>query len=103
VQEEARLNFQQTLLNAGMEVNNALTQAQTFNDKSVFYDNQVNALVRSVKSTGLLMDYGSSTYLEVLTAQEELLLAQLTQITNRYNEISSVIALYQALGGGYNE
>jgi NodT family efflux transporter outer membrane factor (OMF) lipoprotein len=99
-QEEAKLNFQQTLLNAGMEVNNALTQVQTFNDKSVFYDNQINSLVRAVKSTDLLMDYGSSTYLEVLSAQEELLSAQLTQITNRYNEISSIISLYQALGGG---
>jgi outer membrane protein TolC len=83
-----------------MEVNNALTKVRTFQNKSAFCDNQVNALVRAVKSTGLLMDYGSSTYLEVLTAQEELLSAQLTQITNRYDEISSVISLFQALGGG---
>jgi outer membrane protein TolC len=86
-----------------MEANNALTQAQTCAIKSAFYAGQVASLTRAVKSTRLLMDYGSSTYLEVLTAQEELLSAQLTQITNQYDEINAVIALYQALGGGADE
>ena len=46
------------------------------------------------------MKHGSTTYLEVLTAQQTLLNAQLTQVANRVAEIQSVITLYQALGGG---
>ena len=99
-QESAALTFRQTLLNAGMEVNNALTQVQTYEAKAEYYDKQVASLERAVKATTLLMEHGSATYLEVLTAQQSLLAARLTRLTNRYNEISSVITLYQTLGGG---
>ena len=46
------------------------------------------------------MQYGNTTYLEVLTARQSLLNAQLTQVANRFTEIQGVINLYQALGGG---
>ena len=46
------------------------------------------------------MEHGSTNYLEVLTAQQSLLTAQLTQVANRFSEIQSLISLYQALGGG---
>ena len=96
-QEEARLQFQHSLLNAGAEVNNALTQAQTYADKSSLLENQVKALERTVKSTHLLQQNGSSNYLEVLTAQENLLSAQMSQLQNIYNKMAAQIALYQAL------
>ena len=99
-QEEAKLQFQQTLLYAGAEVNNAYTQLQTYSQQSVFINSQVNSLERTVKSTQLLMEAGSSNYLEVLTAQDNLLSAQLALVTNQFNEINSYITLYQALGGG---
>ena len=99
-QEEAKLQFQQTLLHAGAEVNNAYTQLQTYSQQSVFINSQVNSLERTVKSTQLLMEAGSSNYLEVLTAQDNLLSAQLALVTNQFNEINSYITLYQALGGG---
>ena len=95
-QEEARLQFQQALLNAGIEVNNALTQVQTYNDKSSLLDNQVKSLQRTVKSTRLLQQNGSSNYLEVLTAQENLLSAQMSRLQNQYNKVAALIALYQA-------
>lgn len=96
-QEEARLQFQHSLLNAGAEVNNALTQAQTYADKSSLLENQVKALERTVKSTHLLQQNGSSNYLEVLTAQENLLSAQMSQLQNIYNKVAAQIALYQAM------
>lgn len=99
-QEEARLAFAQTLLNAGTEVNNALKQNQTARDKAELYVRQITSLQTAVSSTQLLMKHGSSTYLEVLTAQQTLLTAQLTQVSNRFQEIQGVINLYQALGGG---
>ena len=99
-QEEARLSFEQTLLNAGVEVNEALVQYQTAREKADYYDKQVASLQTAAKSTSLLMKHGNTTYLEVLTAQQTLLNAQLSQVANRFTEIQGVITLYQALGGG---
>jgi outer membrane protein, multidrug efflux system len=99
-QEEAKLAFTQALLNAGAEVNNALKQNQTARDKAGLYTHQIASLEKAVASTQLLMRHGSSTYLEVLTAQQTLLTAQLTQVSNRFQEIQGIINLYQSLGGG---
>lgn len=99
-QEEAKLSFRQTLLNAGAEVNNALTQCQSARAKTDLRAKQIEALTRAVESTELLMEHSSTTYLEVLTAQQSLLSAQLSQITDRFDEIQGIVNLYQALGGG---
>ena len=99
-QEEASLAFQQTLLNAGSEVNDALTAWQTSLSKSELLDKQVASLQTAARSTSLLMEHGNTTYLEVLTARQTLLNAQLAQTANRFSEIQSLINLYKALGGG---
>ena len=99
-QEEARLAFQQALLNAGSEVNNALTQVQVARGKTELRARQITSLETTVRSTRLLMQHGTSTYLEVLTAQQGLLSAQLTQVADRFDEIQGIINLYQTLGGG---
>lgn len=99
-QEEARLSFEQTLLNAGSEVNDALMKYQTAHAKATLYEKQIVSLQTAAKSTNLLMKHGNTTYLEVLTAQQTLLSARLTQISNRFTEIQGVVNLYQALGGG---
>ncbi len=99
-QEEARLGFEQTLLNAGVEVNEALVQYQTAREKSAFYTKQVASLEIAARSTSLLMKHSNTTYLEVLTAQQTLLNARLSQVANRFTEIQGMITLYQALGGG---
>ena len=102
-QEEAKLAFQQSLLNAGSEVNNALTQVQTARSKTDLRSGQIQSLETAVRSTQLLMQHGNSTYLEVLTAQQSLLSAQLQQTADRLDEIQGIINLYQALGGGREE
>lgn len=99
-QEEASLAFQQTLLNAGSEVNDALVAYQTSREKTILFDKQIVSLEKALKSTSLLMEHGTSTYLEVLTARQSLLSAQLSQTANRFSEIQSVVNLYHALGGG---
>ena len=99
-QEEAALAFQQALLNAGSEVNNALTAYQTSRDKKELIDRQIESLEKALKSTTALMQYGTTNYLEVLTARQTLLNAQLTKAANSFIEIQSMINLYQALGGG---
>ncbi len=99
-QEEAVLAFHQTLLNAGSEVNNALTQWQTARERIELENQQIAALEKAVHSTKMLMTYGNTTYLEVLTAQQGLLSAQLGQVADRFDEIQGIINLYHALGGG---
>ena len=100
-QEQAQLTFQQTLLDAGIEVNNALATLQNARRKVNIYESQVGQLEQAVASTRLLMTHSNTTgYLEVLTAQQSLLSAQLNQVANRFEEIQGVINLYTALGGG---
>ena len=61
----------------------------------------MDALQKSVEYTQeLLVLGGSSTYLEVLTAQQSLLSAQLSAVSDRFQRIQSVVSLYRALGGG---
>ncbi|MGN0213560.1 MAG: TolC family protein [Muribaculaceae bacterium] len=98
--QEAQLQFQQTLLNAGIEVNDALTQYQACKKKSELYDQQVEALQRAYDGTMLTMENGNTTYLEVLNAQQTLLNGQLQQAANRIATIQGVISVYNALGGG---
>ena len=99
-QEEASLSFQQALLNAGSEVNDALVACQTSKAKTLLFEKQIQSLEKALESTSLLMEHGTTPYLEVLTARQSLLSAQLSQTANRFTEIQSVINLYQALGGG---
>lgn len=101
-QEEAELAFRKALLNAGAEVNEAMVACQTSREKAELYNKQVVSLETAYRSTSLLMEHGNTTYLEVLTAQQSYLNAQLQQVANQFAEIQSVISLYQALGGGQN-
>ncbi|MGN0309664.1 MAG: TolC family protein [Bacteroides sp.] len=98
-QQESALAFRQTLLTAGTEVNEALVQYQTATAKQQHAEAQVASLQRAYDSTRLLMQHGNTTYLEVLTAQQGLLSAQLSQVAVQASRIQSVIALYEALGG----
>ena len=81
-------------------VNEAIVACQTSHEKAGLYEKQVASLENAYRSTSLLMKHGNTTYLEVLTAQQSYLNAQLQQVANRFAEIQSVISLYQALGGG---
>lgn len=98
--EIASLNFQQKLFDAGMEVNNALTAWQTAKDRVALDKKQIVALKGAVHNTRLLMRNTSTNYLEVLTAQQRLLEAELTEASDRFETIQSIITLYHALGGG---
>ncbi len=99
-QEEAQLLFQQSLLDAGKEVNDALTAWQTAKKRIEITDRQVEILREAVKKVELLMRHSDTTYLEVLTAQQALLEAELSQLQNRFDRIQAIINLYHALGGG---
>lgn len=100
-QEAAEWKFRQSLLDAGVEVNNAITLWQTAKKRVELDKKQILNLQASVWNTQLLMKHGNANYLEVLTAQKNLLQAELSEVSDRFDEIHAVINLYQALGGGY--
>ena len=99
-QEQALMQFRQSLLDAGTEVNNALIQWQTAKERLEIDKKQIVHLRAAVWNTRLLMKHGLTNYLEVLTAQQNLLQAELTEISDKYAEIQGVVHLYHALGGG---
>ena len=99
-QEASLMQYRQTLLNAGAEVNNAMMLWQSAQKRLAIDLKQVVTLRAAVYNTQLLMKYGSASYLEVLTAQQNLLNAELAESSDRYAEIQGIISLYYALGGG---
>ena len=101
-QEEARLAFKQTLLDAGAEVDNAIAKCRVAAEKMKMDSLQREALSEAMEKIQLTMIYSSTNYLEVLTAQQSLLDAELGIISDKQSITSALIALYQALGGGVN-
>ncbi len=100
-QKQALNNFEYTLMSASADVSNALTSYEKSIAKQQWLSLQVENMAKAVDITNeLLLFDGSTTYLEVLTAQKNLLAAQTAQITTNLTAARSVINLYQNLGGG---
>ena len=102
-QEEATMAFQQALIEAGNEVNTALTKLQTAEGKKALIASQISSLTDAVNATMALYKDNvtrSVNYLNVLTAQTGLYGAQLGQLTNQLATVQATIEIYQALGGG---
>ena len=99
-QEEAKLAFQQSLLNAGSEVSNALSLYQTTAEKTSARKFQVESAEKGAEYTKELFKLGTSTYLEVLSAEQSLLSARLSQVSDSFDSMQAVVSLYRALGGG---
>lgn len=100
-QEKALLAFQQSLYNAGAEVSNALALYEASRARLAEEEKQIASLRENVTITETLFRSGrSSSYLEVITAQQSLLQAQLTEVRDRFSQLQAVVNLYNALGGG---
>ena len=99
--EAAQNTFQQTLLDAGKEVSNALASYQEASQQEEACKKQVAELTTALESTQQLFQYSTGTsYIETLTAQQSLIQAQLTLISDKFDKVQAAITLYQALGGG---
>lgn len=99
-QEEAARNYAQAMISAGNEVNNALRECQLAEEKDSLYKEQVELLLDAYSATRELMSNGKASYIEVLTAQDNLLSAQLGEAANLYEGAIGLIDLYTSLGGG---
>lgn len=99
--EAAALDFHDAVLKAGAEVSNALSDFQTAHLQQQEREKQVQALETATEETLLLFQHSNTTtYLETLTAQQGLLSAKMSLITDKYNKLNAGINLYKALGGG---
>ncbi|MDE6484647.1 MAG: TolC family protein [Duncaniella sp.] len=100
-QQVALNNFEYSIMSAAAEVSNAMTVYEKAVDKQKYLAVQVEELTKSVDYTSELLLYGgSTTYLEVLTAQQGLLQAQLGMVNSNLTASQAIINLYQSLGGG---
>lgn len=99
-QEKAYLNWQYSILSAGSEVSNALALYQSSKNKSMWEDKQIVSLAKNVEISEKLFKLGSSSYVEVISAQQSLLSAQLSKVSDDFYKMQAVVNLYYALGGG---
>jgi len=99
-QEQAYNTWQNTVLSAGSEVSNALVLYNSSDEKSQLEAKQIESLKKTVDYTKDLFNMGSSTYLEVITAQQSLLNAELSKVADDFYKMQAVVNLYYALGGG---
>ncbi|MET4139951.1 efflux transporter outer membrane subunit [Pedobacter sp. UYP1] len=102
-QNQALYNFQLSLLKASQEVSDALAVYQSAIQKAGKRQKQLTALTKAVSFNKELLNYSKNTnYTDVLTAEQNLLTAELRGINDQSQKLHAVVNLYRALGGGWN-
>lgn len=96
----ALLNYKQTLLNAGQEVNDALFAIESHDRNLDYHLTQSAALEQTVKSNEILFRTNNATYLELLSSRQDLLNSKLNIVADKFSRLQAVVTLYKALGGG---
>lgn len=95
--------FEQRLLDAANEANDAMTRIQTADRRVTLDEQQVEELLAATEKPRLLVEYTDANYLEVLTALQNYLSARLTLASDRIEQVMGLTQLYHALGGGTEE
>lgn len=98
--KQAYNTWQNSILSAGSEVSNALVAYNAAKESEELEQKRIDVLKQNVEDTELLYKQSSSTYLEVITAQQNLLNAQINQVQDQFTKLQSIVNLYYALGGG---
>ena len=99
--EKTVLQFRQSVLNAVGEVSDALVKIEKLKSQQAIAANRVNTLQQATKNANLLFKNGMATYLEVITAQGNVLQGELELASIKRDELSAVSELYRSLGGGW--
>lgn len=101
-QKEALYNFELSILRASEEVSNALSQYDNATLKEEKRKKQLEALFKAVEFNKELLNNATTNYTDVLTAEQNLLNAQLRGIGDQQQKLHAVVNVYRALGGGWN-
>lgn len=99
-EEQAYNNWQNAIFKAGNEVSNALVAYNSSAEKAGYEAKQVELYKKTVEDTKQLYTSSGATYLEVISAQSNLLNAEISKVTDELYKMQAVVSLYTALGGG---
>ena len=100
-QKIAYLNYKQSILSAGQEVSNALSDFETQTKLADLKEKEYEAYAQSRNFSDELLNYGMADYLDVLVAEQNALNAKLNAISADYGKLNAIVQLYLALGGGW--
>ncbi len=101
-QEKNIMIFKQKVISAAGEVSDALVSIQKLKEKQQITTDRTNRLKEATKHANLLFETGMATYLEVITAQSNILQSELELAQVKKAELSAVVDLYRSLGGGWS-
>jgi outer membrane protein, multidrug efflux system len=99
--EKAAIGFRQQVLVAVGEVSDALAEIEKLKEEVVFAQDRVTNLQKAVNNADKLFASGLATYLEVITAQSNVLQSELDLAAVKRNRLAAEVRLYKALGGGW--
>ncbi|MGV0922334.1 TolC family protein [Empedobacter tilapiae] len=100
-QIQALYEYDKTILNAYLEVSNQMSKINNLEQSYSYKDKQAKALVESIDIANQLFKNNRADYLEVLTTQRDLLDAKMELIETKEKQLSTVVAIYKSLGGGW--
>lgn len=99
-QEAALVTFKNTVLRAGQEVSDILFSYESSVKKNSIRQEQISSTQKAVEYTKDLLIAGEANYTEVLTAEQNYLSAQLSEVSDKLEQLQYSVNLYRALGGG---
>lgn len=99
-QEKALISYQKAIYTASKEVSDALYTYEAMDKKIVLKEQEAANYLKAVEYSTELLNNGMASYIEVLTANESALNAQLSIATTKYAKLTAAVQLYKALGGG---
>ena len=96
------IRFRQSVLTAVGEVSDALVREHKLKEQQAIAATRVNTLNQATGNADLLFKNGMANYLEVITAQGNVLQSELDLASVKRQELSAIADLYRSLGGGIN-
>lgn len=99
--EKTVLQFRQTVLSAVGEVSDALVKLEKLSQQQEIATRRVNTLQQATKNAGMLFESGMANYLEVITAQSNVLQSELEIAAIHRDQLIAAVDLYRSLGGGW--
>ena len=100
--EKTVIQFRQSVINAVGEVSDELTKVEKLKTQYSIAEKRAQTLQQASKNASLLFKSGMANYLEVITAQGNLLQSELELTTIKTEQLNAVVGLYRSLGGGWN-
>jgi multidrug efflux system outer membrane protein len=99
--EQLMRNYEQTIINAFSEVDNALAQYRNAQEENMVRAHQKIAAKKALELTRARYDFGYSSYYEVLIQENYLFEAELQESLTLQLKLNALVSLYKALGGGW--